>query len=864
MNKYSFIALLLISFSLHGITNAQNVKLHLRFVDQNGDSVKQVRVRFQTESGSWNVVNSGNSSSVTIENLNYEKISLEVHAVGFKTVSRTLTVAKIDINVVVKLELIGIEEEVEIETDTQDSAVDPRSGAFTNFLTRQQLDALPDDPVEIRRELERQFGQDVFITVDGFTGGRIPPKSQIAAIKVTRTAFDAEYHQIGNTVIDIISKAGGGWSGSFSLNYNNAFLNARPAFAIEKLPSQISGFDGFINGPIFKNRTTFFLNVYGKNSYSQENIVAALPNGEYRNSQKATENSFGSWLKISHNLNKTDVLNISYSNFFERTNGLGVGGFDLPSRAFEKRTDSHQFQGSASQYIGKRFLNEFRFQYTYEKKETNPKERNPAIIVLDSFNAGSATNNSSSSRHSLWISDNLLFGIGNNHAVKIGGLLEIENLKSTFADNSNGTFIFSNLEDYSANRPASYSESPGFRSVEISQVRIGVFIQDDVRLHKSLIASIGIRYESQNSVKDRNNFSPRVGFTWSPFKSGSLTFRGGAGFYYGWVMPSDLAYSNSQNFDEPGEILVADPGYPNPFSGGQTLVLPKSFRVIDSGLRNPYTFVTSIGIERRFKKKWFLRSFYEYQKGIRQFRSRDINAPTPNLFERPNPQFGKITQLESTAYFVRNKLDFEFTGPIGSKLFIVSGYTLGKVVSDSIGFYAMPSNSYNLRLDRAPADFDQRHRIYTSANWKIRKNLRLSGIFSSNSGFPYNITTGQDNNQDTVFNDRPAGTDRNTLRGTWSRQFDGSISWTKGFAKREKDGSSLPGTLVISESEAKSGDFGIDSRYKYSLKFRVTATNVFNHTNLRNFVGVKTSPFFQQATGSANPRQIEFGVRFSF
>ena len=39
-------------------------------------------------------------------------------------------------------------------------------------------------------------------------------------------------------------------------------------------------------------------------------------------------------------------------------------------------------------------------------------------------------------------------------------------------------------------------------------------------------------------------------------------------------------------------------------------------------------------------------------------------------------------------------------------------------------------------------------------------------MVNSNSGLPYNITTGFDDNDDTVSNDRPAGVGRDTRVGT--------------------------------------------------------------------------------------------------
>ena len=49
------------------------------------------------------------------------------------------------------------------------------------------------------------------------------------------------------------------------------------------------------------------------------------------------------------------------------------------------------------------------------------------------------------------------------------------------------------------------------------------------------------------------------------------------------------------------------------------------------------------------------------------------------------------------------------------------------------------------------------------------------------SGSPYNVTTGFDDNGDTIVNDRPAGTGRNAARGASRFALDLRLGWSKGF-----------------------------------------------------------------------------------
>jgi len=55
-----------------------------------------------------------------------------------------------------------------------------------------------------------------------------------------------------------------------------------------------------------------------------------------------------------------------------------------------------------------------------------------------------------------------------------------------------------------------------------------------------------------------------------------------------------------------------------------------------------------------------------------------------------------------------------------------------------------------------------------------------------------------------------------------------------------------------------------DTRHKYNLTIGVTMQNILNHTNLVNFSGNLTSPFFGIANQAMNGRAIEAQLRFGF
>ena len=91
--------------------------------------------------------------------------------------------------------------------DAREAASDRRS-TFGTAMTREQIDALSDDPDEMAQQLQDMAGGNAVIRVDSFEGGRLPPKSAIKAIHITRDAFAAENHYAGGLFIDIITQPG--------------------------------------------------------------------------------------------------------------------------------------------------------------------------------------------------------------------------------------------------------------------------------------------------------------------------------------------------------------------------------------------------------------------------------------------------------------------------------------------------------------------------------------------------------------------------------------------------------------------------------------------------------------------------------
>jgi hypothetical protein len=259
---------------------------------------------------------------------------------------------------------------------------------------------------------------------------------------------------------------------------------------------------------------------------------------------------------------------------------------------------------------------------------------------------------------------------------------------------------------------------------------------------------------------------------------------------------------------------------------------------------------------------------YFYQRGHNLLRGHNINAPAPRG-ERPDPTAGNITQIESVAYSKSHTLlvGLNFNN-MKRRILASINYLLAKNTNEADSPFSLPADNFDLAAERGPAITDARHRVFGLFNTQLFYGLSLGTLFNYSSATPYNITTGFDDNGDSVINDRPRGVGRNSARGSSQWNLSARLSWGFGFGKRPETGAQggTPRMVRIgggdSDVPAMPGMIGASKRYRW--EFYTQATNVFNHTNRVNFSGVQTSPFFGQPTAALPGRRIEVGTRFSF
>lgn len=774
----------------------------------------------------------------------------------------------------VTLAIRKIDETIAVGRDPQTGASDPRSDRFSNVLSREQIEALPDDPDEMEAMLKEMAGPGGTIRVDGFRGGRLPPKSQIRSIRFTSGMFAAENHGGGMTFVDISTQPGlGPLRGGADFIFRDESLNARNAFQEVKGPERNQQYTFNLSGTILKDRSSFSLSLGGATLYDSANIFAATPGGTETAAVQRPSDRINLMGRFDHALSKSHTLRATFQQNDNDQQNLGIGGYDLAERAFRRMSRDRLLRIAESGPMGRAWFGESRLQVRWAGTDASALVETPAVKVLDAFTSGGAQQAGGRNAAEIEWATNVDWARG-RHAVRFGSLVEGGTYRSDSRTNYLGTYTFASLADYQAARPSTYTRRDGDPLVEYSHWQAGLFVQDDWRARRNLTLSAGLRQEFQTHLHDGFNLAPRGGLTWAPFKSGKTTIRAGGGVFYDWLEAE--VYEQTLRVDgvRQTDLVVRSPGYPDPFDGGLSDVLPGSKYLLAASLLMPERKMVNFGLSQQLSPTIGLNVNLMHMTGSNRLRGRNSNAPLNGV--RPDPAVGNVTQVESTAGMRGTQLHTGLNLNMPARrIMVFANYSFVDQQNDSDGPFSLPADSYDLAAEWAPTAGIPRHTASAIVNLPLPYRLRLGITTSARSGTRYNITTGRDDNGDTVFNDRPAGVARNSAIGKGSWDVAARLSYTFGFGDRPANGPGGPGpTMIIQRVGAGSGSAGdllgglmgggAAENKRVRIELFVSAQNLLNSVTPVGYSGVMTSPFFLQPTAAMPARRIDIGMRVGF
>jgi hypothetical protein len=766
----------------------------------------------------------------------------------------------------VSLPLKKIDEAVTVGRDKQTAALDPLGNSFSTVLTREQIEALPDDPDEMEAALKAMSPPGATLRVDGFTGGKLPPKSQIRSIRLPRMDMMAAQNHgglNGAMFIDIMTQPGlGSFRGSVDSTFRDDALNAKNPFTPTKGDEALRQGGLSLSGPIQANRSSYSITFNGGSDYTTSNILAETLDGTIAAPVRMPSTRTSLNVRLDTAISQDHAMRWSYARNESTRKNMGVGAFTLPSAGFTQRGTDQTFRVSENGPVGKRFFSESRLQLRWSETRATSATEAATIRVNDAFTTGGAQQSGGDHNVEFEAATDLDYVRG-KHSMRTGILFEGGRYRSDASTNYLGTYTFASLADYAAGRPSNYTRRIGDPNVRFDNFQMGVYAQDDWRVHKTTMLSLGVRYEAQTLLADQQNFSPRASVTWSPFKDGKTTFRAGLGYFNDWLGTSTYEQTLRVDGERQREINLRFPSYPDP-GDDLGVTLPVNKYLLASGLTLPNSWNGNVGVERQFGSALRMNASYTYRRGAGLMRGANLNAPVDGV--RPDPAFANIVAVTGDGASRSHMLN------IGANILALNwhrtiffvNYGYARSEANTSGAFALPANGNDLSTEWGPAQ--PRHRFQGQFNIAFG-NLGVSLNARAMSGSPYNITTGRDDNADGVFNDRPTGVGRNSAwtRGQWD--IGGRLNYAIGFGTRPPAAGGGGGMMIVigGGGGGPQGGFGGGAaNARYQLNFYLAASNLTNHDNFIGYSGVLTSPFFGQPTNVLNPRKLELGVRFGF
>jgi hypothetical protein len=830
------LAVALCAFGLTGVVAAQQRVGSVKGVvlDELGGAIVGATVTVIDSRGVEKTTVTNDSGSYTINGLAPGKYIVRAINAGFGMYENAEVevvagkARQLDVTLKVAIE----EQQVTIAADNREVNVEPENNASAVVLKGEDIEALPDDPDDLAAALQALAGPSAGpnggqIFVDGFTGGRLPPRASIREIRINSNPFSAEYDRLGLGRIEILTRPGSDrFRGQLSLNFNDESFNARNPFSTSptRPPLQTRQYGGNFGGPIKKGKASFFVD-FDKRDVDDETLIVAKvldANGNIVNFTDTApipsrRTSFSP--RVDYQINQNHTL-IGRYNYSKTTRIAGVGGYQLPSRAYDTENSEHGIQLTETAIINKTIINETRFQFERNGSLSDADNSIPTIEVQDAFTGGGSQVGQSHSDTNNWeLTNNTTFAHG-PHSMKFGVRYRAVDILNFSPQNFGGTYTFfggaigpnvdsngdaivgadvvSSIERY--RRTLQYVDqgrnaleirvlgggasqfrlSSGNPEAKVKQWDFGGYFQDDWKVRPNFTLSLGLRYENQKNIDSNFNFGPRVGFAWSPGGQQSKTvIRGGYGVFYERVSENLTMQATRFNGVNQQQFTVQNPDFfpliPSPEQLVQFAVPGTVYQLADN-LQAPYTLQSVFSVERQLPHNITVASSYINIRTLHVLRTRPLNAPLPGTFIPGVPASGvrplncadfispeinpstrcNIFEYESSGRYNQNQFILNFNSRFTRNASMNAYYVLAKANSDADGIGSLPANPYDFSTEYGRASGDIRHRFVMTGNIRTYWGITLNPFVIVQSGRPFNITLGRDINGDTFNTERPA------------------------------------------------------------------------------------------------------------
>lgn len=412
------------------------------------------------------------------------------------------------------------------------------------------------------------------------------------------------------------------------------------------------------------------------------------------------------------------------------------------------------------------------------------------------------------------------------------------------------------------------------------------------------------------AATDTNNLAPRLGFSWNALPK--TVVRGGAGIYYAPQdgnplfrlaagLPGNVAQALTFNAFVPANA----PGY-DVFGTPALGPVQIQQASIDMNQKTSQSSQFTLGVQRDLGRQWvadvsYVRTRAKYlEQNVQPNNAMpgsgavDPRRPYAALVFAPNTTFpdyitvqgdrvpvGQINYFPHSAKSEYDALEARVERRFQGGFSVLSAYTWSKARSNAPQYRnaggvngsenSPPQNSYDLDAEWGPAYYNATHRWVTSVTRTLPFGFQASGIWTMQSGFPFTVnlqgdTAGVGGGTGGIFV-RPnlvPGVDPYLPKSEWKNgRFLNPAAFVApaagAFGTLGRNSLVGPGYANLDASLAKMFTFG--SR---RLELRADVFNLLNRRNYTLVNRILNAPNFGQITSQSDPRQMQFGLRFTF
>jgi hypothetical protein len=742
-----------------------------------------------------------------------------------------------------------VTQDVTVAPETNEATLDPSSNRDQVSTNAQLLEKVPvfdQDYIATLTPFLDQTGvatMGASIIVDGIEmKGTGVSASAIAEAHINNDPYSAETNRPGKGRIEIITKPGSPQlHGTINFTFRDSTFDAKNYFAVSKPFEQKRIYEGSTIGPLgFNHKTTFLLSGTRQEDNLQSVVHADTPSGIVTANVPTPIHNTQFAARISRDLSATHRISLQYNVTDSISRNLGVGGLVLSQSGVNAQAREDDVIFNDRLVISPTLLNQLQLFFEKDYNPTRSVLAAQKVVVDGAFTGGGAQADILNTENNLKIND-IVSWSNKYHYLKFG--INIPNLsRRAWEDHSNriGTFNFSSLAAFDASTPYSFTQQAGVGRTVFWMNEIGIFIQDQIQIRPYLQVSVGLRYDWQTYFKSIHDLAPRFSVAYSTADRKTI-LRAGAGLFYDRSGAQSMADLTRYNGVILRSFTLLNPSYPSPFPPDTDLAsLPTNLVQLENGGRIPYVTNYSVDVERHLATGLTVTATYRGTTGVALFRSRDVNAPLPPLYQgRPDLELGVVRQIESEGRQRGNALDLTLSSNKSRWFSGLAQYTFSHSNNNTGGIAWFPANQYSLAGEYGRADFDQRHRFNLLGTFNEDHWFNVGVAAKLYSGIPYTETSGNDTFNTGILNARPAGVNRNTLESGGNLQFD--LRWSHDVLPLHKASDRMP-----------------------SFSLAVDAFNITNRKNYTSYVGNVQSSFFEQPTAAMPARRLQFTGRIKF